>query len=116
MLFRFRFPIPNYENNGIFFQDLYLTSEHCPTVDDVVTILRRENQKEIVMSHEHPEWGPYLFCYGACLHAIEEIREGDSFPKLSGPNLVESNAFCETEFGTHPLTLTLLVPIPVEEK
>ncbi len=114
MIFQFKFPIPNYECNGIFYKEVYFEGSRCPTHHEVVAALCAMNAEEQYHAKRHPEHGPFLFEYFACLEAIDQISNNNGqLPMIAG-NLVQTNVFCETDFGRKPLTVTRIQTITLE--
>lgn len=111
-LFRYTFPIPNHYNNGITEQHVYFESTSCPSPDQISKELKEKHEAELVLAKKHPDWGPFLFEYQACLTAIAQIEGKKRLPVLKSSQ-ISGNVFCETDFGRHPLSIYKIEPISI---
>lgn len=113
-IFRYTFPIPNYYNDGVFMKHVYFEAEDCPSHPQVVAALKKKHSEEVELSREHPEWGPWVFEYQGCLTAIEQIKDDGILPRC-GKTQKQVNTFCNTDFGSHPLTCYRVELLPLSD-
>lgn len=119
-IYRFTFPIENYEGNGIFEQHIYFESKSCPTHEQVVEELKRANQEEVETLKKFAEQDgrdDYRSYYMGCKSSFESylgIIEGmdEKLPYLCG-RLVQTNTFCDTRYGRQPVSVSKLFPLRV---
>ena len=111
MIIRYTFPIPNYEGNGIFEKHVYLEAKRCPTKEelkDLLTKLHEEEMRDVMKLGGYPE-------YKDCLDCLNNICENSPLP-IVGIHVVETNTFCNTNFGRQPLVVKIINPIPFPRK
>jgi len=111
MIICFTFPIPNYEQNGIFEKHVYIESSRCPNKEELKKILQKLYNQE---KKDIEKYGGYSE-YDLCLTALDQIciqHDHGNFPYVVNNRLVETNTFCDTKFGHYPLTVKIIKPIP----
>ena len=113
-IYKFTFPISNYYDNDVFYQDLYIDCEVCPNTPEVVKVLKKLVDGEHKFAKENPEQGPHTYEFTACLKAVDQMEDGGFLPYLHN-NLIQTNKFCKTKFGRKPLTVTKLRLYRVED-
>ena len=101
-LYELEVPIPNYYNDGIFMQRIYVLSESYPNPKQWQNIIINNHKRD----SQFPEYIGDWRAVGIILaKAIIEKR----FPILHG-DLVQTNTFIETSFGKQPITAKI-VPV-----
>jgi len=119
-LYRFTFPIPNYEDNDTLEKHIYFEAEKCPTQAEVISALQKAHAEEVDVLKKFAERDgvdDYMLYYQGgepeylrCLEAIDQAE--DCLPLLYG-SLIHSNVFCETKHGRKALSVEVIKPIKV---
>jgi hypothetical protein len=107
MLVKISIPIPNYENNGIFYKELYFQCDKSPSLADVISYCEKMDLEERHMSYAFPNNGPYCFEFSDCLDILRSMHDFD-LPRVTSNYLISTNTFVKTNFGKKPLTVEIL--------
>lgn len=102
MIYCFEFPIPNYYGDGIFNKQVFFESDNCPPHSEVVSALKRLSaETDRIMSDIGTGFDNE---YAECLKCIKNIVRDGKLPYVYA-DLVQTNTFCNTDFGQQPLSV-----------
>ena len=107
-LYRYTFPIPNYTNDGVFEQHVYVEAECCPT---------EEKMRDMLITHRD-KWDNYpdewkCGCNNPWFECLNCIGKMEHFPRV-GRHLVATNSFCKTKWGRQPISVKVIEPWSID--
>lgn len=100
MIVKYCFPISDYYGDGIFYKNLYIECDDVsPSLERIKEILTLEHEKEVAMSIDYPEYGPYCFEYKQCLESLQYMIDCSEFPVVNKSKVGNSIVIIHPKFG-----------------
>jgi hypothetical protein len=81
-VYKYEIPIPDYDGRNVFFQELYIENNFCPTKEEVIGVLTKLHCAD-------SQFEDYL---GGWKKAIDSVDSCIEFPILSGSKVQSSRA------------------------
>lgn len=121
MLVQITIPLASAYVNDVFFKQIHIECDQCPSLDQLISLLKEAHEKEKISFHgyvnqyaqvensfqSNPEDSEYL----QCIQILESCSPSD-FPCVTEKGLIQSNIFVVVEpYGIKPLVVKVIEPL-----